>query len=170
MERVRSMLQECMEPRVILTDRDQALINACRKIFPGAHRYLSRFHILQNIVKHCKNSFSQPDWEDFVRQWKTVCDSATDELYDYNLLNFQRHLLNQQRKHVFDYLWNNWLSTSPHLFVSAWTNQTLTFYQTTTNIAKGAHAALKKQLSTPKCSLETLVKKVDTLVLSNIRK
>ncbi|XP_022019017.2 uncharacterized protein LOC110919048 [Helianthus annuus] len=165
LERVRSMLHECMEPRVILTDRDQALINACRKIFPGAHRYLCRFHILQNIVKYCKGSFNGQDWEAFINQWKTVCNSATEELYKYNVLNLQRHLVNQQLTYVFSYLWNNWLSTSRQLFVSAWTNQTLTFMQSTTNRAEGAHAALKKQLTTPRCSLESLVKKVDTLVL-----
>uniref|UniRef100_A0A251RPL7 Putative MULE transposase domain, FHY3/FAR1 family n=1 Tax=Helianthus annuus TaxID=4232 RepID=A0A251RPL7_HELAN len=159
MERVRSMLHECMEARVILTDKDQTLINAYRKIFPGAHRYLCRFHILQNIMKHCKNSFNTQDWDAFISQWKTMCNFATEELYKYNVLNLQRHLINQQRTYVFDYLWNNWLSTSRQLFVSAWTNQTLTFFRTTTNRAEGAHAALKKQLTTLKCSMETLVKK-----------
>uniref|UniRef100_A0A251T3Z4 Putative MULE transposase domain, FHY3/FAR1 family n=1 Tax=Helianthus annuus TaxID=4232 RepID=A0A251T3Z4_HELAN len=101
LERVRSMLHECMEPRLILTDRDQALINACRKIFPGAHRYLCKFHILQNIVKHCKGSFNGQDWEAFINQWKTVCNSATEELYKYNVLNLQRHLVNQQLTCMF---------------------------------------------------------------------
>ncbi|KAJ0866602.1 hypothetical protein HanRHA438_Chr12g0553651 [Helianthus annuus] len=59
----------------------------------------------------------------------------------------------------------NWLNTSRCKFVTAWTNQTLTFYQNTTNRVEDAHVALKKQLNTPKCSMETLVKKVDTLVL-----
>ncbi|XP_035842104.1 PKS-NRPS hybrid synthetase CHGG_01239-like [Helianthus annuus] len=116
MERVRSMLHECMEARVILTDKDQTLINAYRKIFPGAHRYLCRFHILQNIMKHCKNSFNTQDWDAFISQWKTMCNFATEELYKYNVLNLQRHLINQQRTYVFDYLWNNWLSTSRQLF------------------------------------------------------
>ncbi|KAJ0919797.1 putative MULE transposase domain, FHY3/FAR1 family [Helianthus annuus] len=165
LERVRSMLHECIEPHVILTDREQALINACRKIFPSAHIYLCRFHILQNIVKHCKGSLNGQDWDAFINQWKTVCNSATEELYKYNVLNLQRHLVNQQLTYVFNYLWNNWLSTSRQLFVSAWTNQTLTFLQNITNRAEGAHAALKKQLTTPRCSLESLVKKVDTLVL-----
>ncbi|XP_035836042.1 uncharacterized protein LOC110888699 [Helianthus annuus] len=54
LERVKSMLDECMEPRVILTDRDLALMGACAKVFPDASRLLCRWHIQQNVMKHCK--------------------------------------------------------------------------------------------------------------------
>ena len=33
LERIKSMLVDCMEPRVIVTDKDFALINACDQIF-----------------------------------------------------------------------------------------------------------------------------------------
>ncbi|XP_022003225.1 uncharacterized protein LOC110900653 [Helianthus annuus] len=82
--------------------------------------------------------------------------SYVQEEYDNNFFNSGASGV-QQDVDVFNYPWDNWLNTSRYKFVSAWTNQT--------NKTEGAHAALKKQLNTPKCSLETLEKKVDTLVL-----
>ncbi|XP_076909941.1 putative protein FAR1-RELATED SEQUENCE 10 [Bidens hawaiensis] len=49
LERLKDMLVDCREPRVILTDRDQALMNACETVFPNATKNLCRWHIMQNI-------------------------------------------------------------------------------------------------------------------------
>ncbi|KAD4583971.1 hypothetical protein E3N88_21572 [Mikania micrantha] len=65
LEMTKSMLNKCMEPRVIITDRDLAVMNACRKVFPEAAKYLCRWHIDENIAKHCKESFSDADWKKF---------------------------------------------------------------------------------------------------------
>ena len=99
LEMLRTMLDDCMEPRVILTDKDQALINACDKIFPNAHKYLCRFHILQNIVKNCKKSFvTKDEWGRFIGTWKTVCASPTPEIYVYNVNNLYKALVEDQRE------------------------------------------------------------------------
>ncbi|KAJ0492950.1 putative MULE transposase domain, FHY3/FAR1 family [Helianthus annuus] len=45
LEKIRSMLNECLEPRVIVMDKELALMNACAKAFPKASRYLCRFNI-----------------------------------------------------------------------------------------------------------------------------
>lgn len=39
---VKSILDKCMHPRVIITDRELALINACETVFPDATRQLCR--------------------------------------------------------------------------------------------------------------------------------
>ncbi|KAD4583977.1 hypothetical protein E3N88_21578 [Mikania micrantha] len=65
LEMAKSMLNKCMEPRVIITDRDLAVMNACRKVFPEAAKYLCKWHIDENIAKHCKASFSDADWKKF---------------------------------------------------------------------------------------------------------
>ncbi|KAI3797407.1 hypothetical protein L1987_32664 [Smallanthus sonchifolius] len=59
--KIKGMLQKCMESRVIVTDRDKALMNACDKIFPDTSKYLCRWHIHENISKHCKASFTDED-------------------------------------------------------------------------------------------------------------
>ncbi|KAD3337353.1 hypothetical protein E3N88_32873 [Mikania micrantha] len=64
--------------------RDLAVMNACRKVFPDAAKYLYRWHIDENIAKHCKASFSDADWKKFKGRWANLCNSPTIELYDYN--------------------------------------------------------------------------------------
>ena len=49
LDRLKYTLNKCMEPRVIVTDRDLALMNACAKVFPNAMHVLCRWHILENI-------------------------------------------------------------------------------------------------------------------------
>ncbi|KAL1149138.1 hypothetical protein V6Z11_A10G172200 [Gossypium hirsutum] len=59
-------LEECMYPRVIVMDRELALMNACQQVFPDATRLLCRWHITENIKKHCRQSIkSQHEWESF---------------------------------------------------------------------------------------------------------
>ncbi|XP_076945286.1 protein FAR-RED IMPAIRED RESPONSE 1-like [Bidens hawaiensis] len=42
LEKLKQMLDDCMEPRVILTDADHALMNACDAVFPNATKNLCR--------------------------------------------------------------------------------------------------------------------------------
>lgn len=39
-------LDECMLPRVIVTDKEMALVNACNEVFPDAAQLLCRCHII----------------------------------------------------------------------------------------------------------------------------
>ncbi|XP_035832802.1 PKS-NRPS hybrid synthetase CHGG_01239-like [Helianthus annuus] len=76
LERIKSMLDECMEPRVIVTDRDQALMGACAKVFPDASRLLCRWHIQQNIMKHYKGAFTEEDdcyvYDNWLKDYKEM--------------------------------------------------------------------------------------------------
>ncbi|XP_035845780.1 protein FAR1-RELATED SEQUENCE 5-like [Helianthus annuus] len=71
LERVKSMLDECMEPRVILTDRDLALMGVCAKVFPDASRLLCRWHIQQNVMKHCKGVFNYM-YDNWLKDYKEM--------------------------------------------------------------------------------------------------
>ena len=101
LQRIKSMLAGCMEPRVILTDRDFALMNACEQVFPKAHKYLCRFHIQQNINKNSKRKFSDKEWKEFVRTFWTLCESTTEEIYRYNLENLEAQLKEADREREY---------------------------------------------------------------------
>ncbi|KAL4580522.1 hypothetical protein LXL04_016718 [Taraxacum kok-saghyz] len=74
---LRSTLENCMHPRVIVTDTDLALMNACR-VFPNAARLLCRWHITENIRKNCRTLFNQQDeWDSFRAMWTILVDSPT---------------------------------------------------------------------------------------------
>ena len=78
LERLKLTLEGCMHPRVIITDRDLALINAYKKVFPNATRLLCRWHIQRNILKRCRPMIkTQNDWDSFYSTWKLLVDSLT---------------------------------------------------------------------------------------------
>ncbi|XP_071713568.1 protein FAR1-RELATED SEQUENCE 5-like [Rutidosis leptorrhynchoides] len=75
-------LGECMLPLVIVTDREMALINACRGVFPDAARLLCRWHIRHNIIDKWKRSFKRKDdWTAFYDLWTLLEGSSTLKTY-----------------------------------------------------------------------------------------
>ncbi|KAK1410096.1 hypothetical protein QVD17_36629 [Tagetes erecta] len=164
LRRLSDMLEKNMQPRVIVTDRELALMSACKQIFPNAHRYLCRFHIQQNILRNCKKHFLDGEWKEFIRFFSLLCESTTEPIYEYNLTNFEAHLKESGRGEVFEYVHDNWLKPYRQKFVSAWTNRTINFHQTTTNRVEGMHALFKKDLPSHRNSLVKLVKFVDRMV------
>ena len=55
---LKSVLDDSAVPRVILSDRDLALINAIKRAFPNAKHLLCRWHINKNVIAKCKKLFA----------------------------------------------------------------------------------------------------------------
>ncbi|KAM0071805.1 putative MULE transposase domain, FHY3/FAR1 family [Helianthus debilis subsp. tardiflorus] len=168
LEKLRDMLQECMEPRVIITDRDLALMNACDKVFPNASKLLCRWHISQNILKHCKAKFSKDDWKIFKLSWARLCQSHTQDIYEYNYNRLYERLHNEGRKEVMDYVCDVWLKNYKERFVSLWTNTNHNFGQHTANRVESQHANLKRYLKGHNSSLHRPVLQVDKILESQV--
>ncbi|KAF5822950.1 putative MULE transposase domain, FHY3/FAR1 family [Helianthus annuus] len=147
LERIKSILHECMMPRVIVTDRELALINACSKVFPNATRLLCQFHIEQNIVRQCKKGFDKQDWGKFKTYWRRVCESTSEPMYKYNLEKMYNRLVVANRESVYDYVYENWLKDYKEMFVYAWTDKCRNFGQRTTNRVESQHANLKRYIT-----------------------
>ena len=82
---LKNTLDNCLTPRVVITDRDVGLVNACKKVFPDASHQLCRYHIFTNIGKHCRKAFeSLQDWQMFERMWSRVLSSSTPETFERN--------------------------------------------------------------------------------------
>lgn len=82
LECLRKTLWPGMVVRVICTDKEQALINACIEVFPGAARILCRFHIIQNLEKNCEKYFKKrADWHGFMHRWSVLVQSRTLDEY-----------------------------------------------------------------------------------------
>ncbi|KAH1098688.1 hypothetical protein J1N35_015609 [Gossypium stocksii] len=94
-------LKECMYPRVIVTDRELALMNACQQVFLNATRLLYRWHITENIKKHCRQSIkSQHVWDSFLAMWTVLVKSPTLILYTENYRKLQSMLSEYPDKFV----------------------------------------------------------------------
>ncbi|MFS8001977.1 putative transcription factor FAR family [Helianthus anomalus] len=90
---LKSILDNCMQPRVIVTDREFALMNACQQIFPDATQLLCRFHISQSIFRNCKSHFkSKHKWESFTSMWSSLIESSTLTSFKENYKELQSML------------------------------------------------------------------------------
>ncbi|TYH52826.1 hypothetical protein ES332_D09G055000v1 [Gossypium tomentosum] len=86
-------LEECMYPCVIVTDRELALMNACQQVFPDATRLLCRWHITENIKKHCRQSIkSQHEWDSFLAMWTVLIESPTWILVESHHAKLKKYL------------------------------------------------------------------------------
>lgn len=160
-------LDKCMHPRVIVTDRELALMNACQQVFPDATRLLYRWHITENIKKHCWQTIkSQHDWDSFRAMWSILVDSPTWIIYTENYRTLQSML--RKYPHVLIYLDQNWLDKYKEMFVSAWIDQHLNFGERTTNRVESQHAKLKKYLCSANSSLDKFVSSIDRFVRSQL--
>jgi len=103
LKNIKSMLDKCMEPRVILTDRELALMNACAKVFPNASNNLCRWHIQMNIARSFKEAFTSDDWDIFTKSWSRLCESPTVAIYEYNYDRLYKRLSKAHRRSKFSY-------------------------------------------------------------------
>ncbi|XP_021980399.1 uncharacterized protein LOC110876537 [Helianthus annuus] len=167
LQNLKGLLEEGMEPCVIVTDCDKALMNACDKVFPKASKLLCRWHISQNILKHTKAKFATAEeWKIFKLSWSRLCNSPTERLYNYNFERLFTRLTDDHRSGVLNYLYTVWLLPYKEKFVSAWTNTSPNFGQHTTNRVESQHAKFKRYLKGPNSSLHRLVWLVDKVVES----
>lgn len=92
------MIGERYYPRVIVTDRDLALVGAIRAEFPDAHQLLCRWHIQQNILKFCKNKFTDGDidYNSVKKRWDWMVKAPTFESFERRYRRLQELLVNHQ--------------------------------------------------------------------------
>lgn len=84
--------QKIVTPKVLVSDRELALLKAISVVFPETRNILCIWHIEKNILSNCRKSFSQEEeWCSFMDQWSAIVYSQTFEEYNQRFENF-RHL------------------------------------------------------------------------------
>ncbi|XP_076896387.1 protein FAR-RED IMPAIRED RESPONSE 1-like [Bidens hawaiensis] len=84
LERLKVMPDDFREPRVIVTNRDQALMNSCDIVLPNATKNLCGWHITENIKKKHKSFYRVDIFKDFSYWWKLLYSLPTTTAFDYN--------------------------------------------------------------------------------------
>ncbi|XP_076946626.1 protein FAR-RED IMPAIRED RESPONSE 1-like [Bidens hawaiensis] len=156
LERLKDMLNNCRELRVILTNMDQALMKSGETVFPEATKNLCRWHITQNLKKKHKSLFQTYIFESFSYWWKVLYESPTKSMYDYNCGQMEATLVGHGRRETWYYIRGNWLDPYKDKFVSCWIDDRLNFGEHTTNRVEGQHANLKRYLPGPNNSLDSI--------------
>nr|KAJ0211591.1 hypothetical protein LSAT_V11C400199230 [Lactuca sativa] len=152
-------------PCVIVTDRDLALMKACEDVFPQSNHLLCRWHIFNDITKHCRKHIkSDKTWGSLHPIWKKLVESPTPSAYMQAYADLQSLL--SKDPVVFGYLYNTWLEKYPDKFVSLWTDKSTNFGNSTTNRVESQHPKLKKHLASRKCDLDKFKYVIETVVQS----
>ncbi|XP_052193761.1 uncharacterized protein LOC127802110 [Diospyros lotus] len=163
MERLQSLMGSNIFPRVVVTDRELALINAIHKVFPNATTLLCRWHISKNVLANCKKFFDRKEtWEKFILGWQLVMFASTENEYERRLhdLTVEYHI----NDNALDYVRNAWLNNYKEKFVAAWTNKIMHFGNVTTNRAESAHAKLKRHLGSSQGDFESSWTIINSLI------
>ncbi|XP_073226861.1 protein FAR-RED IMPAIRED RESPONSE 1-like [Cicer arietinum] len=158
-EKVRQLFKsETLISKVIVTDRDLAMMNAISVVFPTSIHLLCRFHIEKNVGARCKQYVKKDRQEEVMDLWKKIVYSSSVEEYDHHLQHFE--LVCADIILFVDYVKDSWLTPYKERFVNVWTNRVMHLGNTTSNRVESAHWRLKNMLQT---SLGDLCKSWDAV-------
>ncbi|KAG5547941.1 hypothetical protein RHGRI_013579 [Rhododendron griersonianum] len=131
-------------PSVIVSDRELALMNAIRVVFPSTVNLLCVWHIEKNILANYKSYFeTQDNWTTFLTTWNQVISSQDEQAFNEAWKLFE--LLYREKEKVLCYIRKTWLPYK-EWFVHAWTENCSHFGNRVSSRAEGAHAKLKQYL------------------------
>ncbi|CAO1631758.1 unnamed protein product [Parajaminaea phylloscopi] len=158
-------------PAVIVTDRDLALMNAIKQVFPESRNLLCRWHIGRAVKAKITEHFSKSkDLEDadavdqaieeFSRQWEQVFHAKTEreltEAWDafVELCTMPDSWTPATR--VYDYIVETWMRHQQS-FMLPYIDRVRHLGCRTTSRCEGNHARMKKQLVTRNSKLHVLL-------------
>ncbi|KAL0231105.1 hypothetical protein GEMRC1_010510 [Eukaryota sp. GEM-RC1] len=150
-----------INPGVFLTDKEKALINAVRNVFPTSGHVLCLFHIVQNLIQ-IKNAkgISDPAWKIFVEHFYSVIQSEAVEEFCWNLdVMTGKYENDRECGDAFIYLINNWFDMKES-FCYYNIDQFTHFETYTNNRAESAHNTLKSGDRMYKRDLESVMENV----------
>jgi hypothetical protein len=124
-------IKEDLFPKVILTDRDNALMNAIAVVFPHTVNMLCRFHIEKNVSSHCKKNLPSDMVDAVMELWRKLVWSRDEEKYQEQLNEFEQACVEWST--FVNYVKETWLKPHKERFVEAWVNQVMHLGNLTTN-------------------------------------
>ena len=147
-------------PVVIATDRELALMNSIRTVFPSAKNILCIWHINKNILSNCKKLFATEEmWEQFLMEWNTLVGSKTNDEYEISVKESEE----KYRSTSWSYLNNTWI---PHKdkFVHYYVNIYPHFGTIATSRVEGNHHLLKSYIRLGNLDLLTVFNRLSIML------
>ena len=153
-------------PKVVVTDRDTALINVVAKVLPKTNHVLCYFHIEKNVKARCIMDCrvkAKPTGAKIVdKDVKEANDEKHCDLVK-KILRLSREVVNSPTKDSYESAWLKFkevckpfpmfvkyvettVSNVKKHFVRAWMNKLLHLGCRSTNIVESAHGHLKRYL------------------------
>ena len=153
-------------PKIVLTDRALAVINALQDVFPDTKHLLCFWHVNKAVQAYCQLAFkTEEEWEQFYAEWLALVNSPTPEDFDTAWEAFNTKW-NEKYGRLVDYLDDTWFQLLKTCFVKAWTNQVMHFNTLVTSCGEGSHSVLKRAFGTSSGDLLQVLEDIK-LLLSN---
>ncbi|XP_057806170.1 PKS-NRPS hybrid synthetase cheA-like [Salvia miltiorrhiza] len=163
MEKLKGLMPSNILPKVILTDRDLALMNPIKRVFPEATNLLCRWHIMKNVLAHSRKIFRRKKkYEAFMLAWGVLVLSSSENDYAQNLESLDNDYKDYPR--ILKYIKDTWLIPYKERFVAAWTDRVMHFGNLTTNRAESAHATLKRWLGSSQGDFDSSWNTINSLI------
>jgi len=150
-------------PKVIVTDRELALMNSIEKVYPSTQNLLCIWHINKNIVAKCKPLVSASLWDSFVLDWNACVSSHTIYSFEENWASF--HFKYSSEQPALNYITHTWLPWKER-FVKCFTGKNPHFGTTSSSRGEGSHFVLKRFLNISQLDMLSVYKKIK-LMLAN---
>lgn len=159
--------EKVKNPIVMLTDRELALMNAIKEVFPSVENLLCIWHINKNVLAHCKMAFTtKEDWDAFNTAWRAVIYADSVQTFETRWRELSDYYGDEDiYPGVVAYLQETWLNdkVAPRFLVHH-TNQIMHFGNTATSRVESAHRRLKQGLQTSVGDLKTVVDEIDVIL------
>ncbi|XP_074297347.1 protein FAR1-RELATED SEQUENCE 5-like [Silene latifolia] len=151
LQQLKALLNDAVQPNVIVTDCEQGLLNAIPTVFPDSSHLLCLWHIYYNVETRALHITGHDSWAKFTcNLFKAVVEAETRDEFDVGWANLAR-----QWPGVAAYIEGQWI---PHVekWVKYRTNKITHFENTSTSRVESAHANLKKWLNSVKLAIDSI--------------
>lgn len=167
LERLAEMIGDGERLKVMVTDRELALMNAKDVVFPNANLVLCNWHIHKNIGKNCKHHFSTADgWTAFMSDFAKLECTVSEDDFERTWSEFRA--THAEKEDTLAYLTNNWMPYKM-MFVRAWVDRLPHLGNRATSRAEGTHATLKRTLRVSTGNLHEVLAKTKLVILKERR-
>ncbi|KAH7860252.1 hypothetical protein Vadar_011184 [Vaccinium darrowii] len=95
-------------PKVVVIDRELALVNAIARVFPKATHLLCRWRIEKNVFVKCRRKFDDKTWQKFKHVWCNLVHMSTTLDYEQGLTTLKRDFA-VYNSSAIEYIENTWL-------------------------------------------------------------
>ena len=134
-------------PKVVVSDRHIALMNAINVVFSKVAYLLCRFHTDKNVKAKCKMIVHPKEaWDQVMESWGAIVDFQNVESYEHRVEAF--NVVCSPWPIFTEYVISTWLNPHKEKFVKAWTDKVMHLGNTTSNRVESAHWSLKRILET----------------------
>jgi len=158
-------LAAVVQPTVLCTDRDLALMKSIASVFPACHNLLCIWHINKNVAVNCKKHFlNGEEWNRFLAAWNGLVYSKSDVQFEEAFAAFTQ-AYSVSHPDAFAYVNGTWI---PHKakFVAGYINDWMHFGTSSTSRVEGNHHVIKSYLRLGSLDLLLVLNRL-TIMLAN---